>query len=462
MTPIRFKSVVVLLYMLFGCSGCGIIVQNSIDTQPRVELTEESFKKPQTIVGGKAVAYIPLDHNVWRECDPDLIRFAPTIVQGFQFDEQDSKYHYGADAIGTPRLVESGKRIQIDTSRPAVFARVEHANVYNKELKQLTYVFWYPQRPVGAVESGSVDGGILRITLDIHGEPSIFEYSQPCGCFHGTFASRNLEDLAQTEFGSAAPSRAHSLEAPLEKSNWVVRDLIDVREGASPVLYMSAGKHFCEAIRFRDPQAPLNVDQTRNYVLSPYQALESIEGDDGTRHSMFNQQGLVIGGRRWKEEMLFAEMDNPGWPRRLDQMRIHWDHDRWDDPELLETSLRLPHALCGSSAPAQNASAADLQSSRSPLMNEKPRVLFIMNRACLGCKYVKEHVLSVDSIKRALANLKFESVDTATPEGAFLAARHRVDSTPVLLGFDCSDNEVFRSADLENPADVLKLLEKLN
>ena len=457
-------TVAVLVILL---QGCGAIVRSAIDTQPRVSLTAEAFSDPSAIVHGAPVIYAPGNAEEAIASDPDLARFAPIVVQGFQAKDGAKKYPYSSDAIGTPALSADGDDVRIDTSQPAVFARVEQALVGEISLKQLVYVFWYPERPVGSIEKGDIDGGILRITLDAAGTPSVFEYSQPCGCFHGVFVADHVEAAARQQFASVARERLYAVEAPLGgHADWVVRDLVHVESSYRPVLYMSAGKHFCEAIRFEEPPAASGYSGGPHaYALRPYSALERLPRAGGRTGSMFNEKGLVHGGKRWKENLVLAGLDNPGWPRHLDQMKIHWDRDTWTDQRLLEKRLRLPAAVTGqvaTAAPGQQGMdvtpGAGDEAPGPVAEGERPVLILFTNRYCIGCEEVKRVVLSDPFVQSAIAYWDYRAVDTAEPAAAALAARHRVSVTPVLVAFDREGRELLRSEEIETSAKLLAVI----
>ena len=67
---------------------------------------------------------------------------------------------------------------------------------------------------------------------------------------------------------------------------------------------------------------------------------------------MFNSDGLVWGAQRKKEEKFFSDLNHGGWPRRLDAMKIHWDQEMWNDPNLMDKFLRLPAKIADKSASA--------------------------------------------------------------------------------------------------------------
>lgn len=464
---------------IFAIGGCSAIVKSSVDTQPRVELADSAYESPAEIVHGKPIAYWEAPAAAANGIDPDLVQWAPMIVQGEQPDGERADYERTADELGWPTLSSDGERVNIDVARPVVFARVEHAVVDEESLKQLVYAFWYPERPVGTIETGSVDGGILRLTLGADGVPGVIEYSQPCGCFHGVFVAEHVEQAAKEEYEALAKDRRYAVEPAITgDEDWVVRDLVQVEPGDRPVLYVSAGRHFCEAIRFQPVDAARGrAAESRPYTLQPYESLTAIPREGGGAGSMFRPDGLVIGGKRWKEEIMLSDLDNPGWPRRLDRMLIHWDHDRWTDETLLQRHLRLPSSFVrpGAVAPSrasadagaassgkdgQGARASASSAAHDERTSDEPELILFTNRYCLGCQAVEHDVLPDPAVQIELAHWRFRIIDTATPEGAAIATRRHVSVTPVVIGFDQAGREVLRSEDIETPSKLINVLEQ--
>jgi hypothetical protein len=259
--------------------------------------------------------------------------------------------------------------------------------------------------------------------------------------------------------------------------DWVVRDVVDVKPHTRPVLYVSAGKHFCEAIQFQSMDATRShVAESRPYALEPYESLTAIPQEGGGVASMFRPDGLVIGGKRWKEQIMLSDLDHPGWPRRLDRMLIHWDHDRWTDETLLQRHLRLPLSFAGDAAVASRdgsasasaagpnsgppcARAANATTADAARASNEPELILFTNRYCLGCQAVEHDVLPDPAVQIELAHWRFRIIDTATPEGAAIATRRHVSMTPVIVGFDRAGHEVLRSEDIETPSKLINVLE---
>lgn len=446
----------VFLSVLGACmGGCSGLVRGFIDTQPRVAFNPQSLDDPARVVNGTPVVYTP-SGAVTPDLaqDPDVLRFAPLIVQGFQPQGQHAHYPIDDDAIGAPRLNADASKVTIDTSLPVVYTRVEHADIAGHSLKQLVYSFWYPRRPVGSVETGSVDGGILRVTLDDSGQPGVFEYSQPCGCFHGVFVADRVNDAARIEFGDPAPHRLYAVEAPLSgHDDWVVRSLVHIRPGERVAMYVSAGKHFCEAIASRADDAL--VASGRRYAIEPYDALTRVPMGDSTG-SIFGRDGLVIGAERKSEQVLMSDLDHAGWPRHLDKMLIHWDAEHWTDPTLLATRLRLPSVMSNRNASVMPAGSGAAQGHPTLAASGRRLVLFT-NVHCSGCQLTKQTIQQSPALQRALRSWDYRVVDTATPEGERLAAENRVTLVPVLIGFD-GERELFRDENIDSSGKIAAVL----
>ncbi len=458
--------------MVCGClTGCSSLIRGMIDTQPRVEIDPGVIEDPAAIVHGAVVVYEPTS-VVSESADVEamLREHAPVIVQGVhQGSAVSSRYDAHSDALGAPHLAPGGDAVRIETSEPRVYGRVEHAQIRGAEFTQLVYAFWYPSHPVGAVESGAVDGGVVRITLDARGEPAVFEYTQPCGCFHGVFVSQTLEDGAHREFGAIAPHRVDAVEPALTGSDdWVVRDIVDVVPGATMVLYVSAGKHACEAVRFLDGVDVRALAGTRvAYGLDAYEALDRVERDGGGVGSIFDEHGLVLGAKRGAEEVVFSDLDHAGWPRRLDTMRIHWDADLWTDPTLLETHLRLPSPFAGGAASTPvgtlattatpGTATANVADAEAEQVEYGSRLVLFTNGHCTGCQETKRFMADSASVRAALQGWTVRIVDTLTSEGELLAAKARVSSVPVLIGYR-DGQEVFRDKDVDSPEKIVRVI----
>lgn len=348
--------ILLVLHITMGCSAIKFVV----DPQPVVEFNQHDYEDPDKIVGGKAQLYVPDRSEVDSDGDLKLLlSYAPVIVQGTQPGGKE-KYEPEADMIGHPEVqVESRKddkkhSLTINTQRPTLFYRIEKTLVKGTELTQLVYVYWYPRHPIGGIQKGHIDGGVLRVTVDAGGRPAIYEHTLTCGCYHGVFVGEHVEAWASKSFDQLEEDKRYFVERRVKGFiDWVVRDIVrGTQTKARPVLFLEVGTHRCAAIQTVRVSKRWNNLPKKTYQLKRYENLEHlpVQGREDESASMFNEDGLVWGGRRLGEEFVFFTMDHPGWPRHLDKVKMHWDEVDWIDPALLETHLRLPEQIVDESA----------------------------------------------------------------------------------------------------------------
>jgi len=263
--------------------------------------------------------------------------------------DDDTSYDPTSDQIGTPELDVSRAgllRVEVNVDRPVVYTTVSATKVGSRQLTQLIYSYWFPRHPVGGIQKGDVDGGVVRVTVDATERPVAYEHVFPCGCYHGTCIPDTVESWAAAEFETLEKEKSRYTERHVEEQiDWVVRDVvIGAHTHRRPIIFSQAGSHLCSAIQTEAVVRGLEQFPEQTYTLRPYSDLSRIQVKDepGRFDSMFDADGLVWGGRRWGEEIVFNTMDHPGWPRRLDQIKIHWDEMFLMDTSLLGTHLRLP------------------------------------------------------------------------------------------------------------------------
>lgn len=332
-----------------GCAMTEKVAKSMVNTQKVVTYKDADYADPVKIVGEHAVVYSPAADATSTGL---LAAYAPIVVQELE-GPKDEAYPRDSDEIGAPELTALAGQsysVLINTKKPVLYSSIETTHVYGAEMQQLVYVFWYPRHPVGLVEKGDIDGGVLRITLDAAQRPAVYEFVGACGCFHGVFVGENVESEAQNEYKKLVQGKKRFVERDVDnEDDWRVRDLVhNGAQPSRPVVFMSAGKHQCVAIQTTDRVTNLKGFEAREYRMEEYGNLDHLPVTNGSQSetaSMFNPQGLIWGGQRKGEEKVFSKLDHGGWPRRLSAMKIHWDQESWNDKDLLEKYLRLPHAM---------------------------------------------------------------------------------------------------------------------
>lgn len=292
---------------------------------------------------------------VWRPglkpTDELLARYAPTIVI-----EWPSERDYPADYDRFGEIYLTGDaahtQVNVNTSRPMVYCYRSEAKINGRRHPQLVYVWWYPFHPEMSQNdpaAGRIDGDTLRVTLDRHDRPAVFEVIQSCGCGHLIFVSSELEDQARQEYHEPEAGKNLCLEHDVSgKRDLIVVGAVSVPPGdLHPVVYVLAGYHEVSSIDIETParRPDLNIVENRTYDVSDYDVLDRLPLGSGVG-SMFGPDGLVHNAGR-SEGYLLAPTGilSAGQPRKRGTQKIRWDEFSFDDPHLLEKALRFPKAF---------------------------------------------------------------------------------------------------------------------
>ncbi|MCU0585552.1 MAG: hypothetical protein MUC46_05720, partial [Desulfobacterales bacterium] len=118
----------------------------------------------------------------------------------------------GFDRIGAPAWRADG-RLSVDKDRPLVFTFLSFSRFEGEVLTQLNYTIWFPARPkahVLDIYGGFLDGLTFRVTLDMEGNPLLYETVHNCGCYYAAYPTQRLKvreriDLAEPPLIFSAP-----------------------------------------------------------------------------------------------------------------------------------------------------------------------------------------------------------------------------------------------------------------
>lgn len=208
----------------------------------------------------------------------------------------------------------------VDADAPTVYQDIAFTRFNGNVLIQLVYTAWFRERPTNGpfdMLGGSLDGVVLRVTLDEDGQPLIYDSIHPCGCFHMFFPTDRLTtrpaENGQREW-AFVPFHAPALVPPQ-------RIVVSLQSATHAVVGLAA-----------DNAAPATP-----YALIDYDSLRALTIGEGSR-SAFGPDGLVPGTERG-ERLLF-------WPMGIESagaMR-QWGHHatafagrrHFDDPDLIE------------------------------------------------------------------------------------------------------------------------------
>jgi hypothetical protein len=223
------------------------------------------------------------------------------------------------DGIGQPAWGSDGLP-GVDTGAAVMFVRTARTLFGGKVLPQLVYSVWFPARPeTGAFDllGGRLDGLTWRVTLDLDGEPLLFDAMHNCGCYHQFFPGPRL--------------RVKPRPAGIDEWAFVPQVLPAPPAGARLVLRVSSGSHQVQRLRWE--LAP-GIDRVLTLVSDD--ELRSLPLPSGGRRSLFRPDGLVPGSERG-ERWLFWPMGvrEPGAMRQWGRHATAFIGRRhFDDPDL--------------------------------------------------------------------------------------------------------------------------------
>lgn len=278
--------------------------------------------------------------------DELLRRWAPHVAVEWPTRRD---YPEECDRIGAVRLEGSKKnfRVCIDGAKPAIYAYASTAKIGGRRFAQANYVWWFPQRPALTANdpvAGAIDGGTLRITLDAARRPAVVEVILSCGCGHEAWVARTLEQAARREHGPPQPGADFAIEKRGQSGRPVlVSGLFDATPGTRPLLVLAAGSHGPRSVSFTASvhDGPRIIGE-KKYEILAYDGLDRLPLDDGVA-SMFGADGLVHHAGRAEGYLLAPTgMLSAGQPRKRGTQRIRWDEYLFDEPDLLERTMRLP------------------------------------------------------------------------------------------------------------------------
>lgn len=244
-----------------------------------------------------------------------VAHFAPIIFQ-------DVAAPY--DRFG--RVIWEGERLTIDGQRPLVYYYLSHGFLKGEAILQINYVTWYSERAGRRspwIERGHLDGMTVRVSLDSRGRPFMVDVTNNCGCYHFFVPQKARLDRV--------------ISKPLVLDPFVPQWLPEVGPGERFGIRVNSGYHQVERILASD--IPSN---SIPYELVPYEVLEALPTDGDRTESIFDEDGIAKGSKRWKEEVIFFSMGVPS----VGSMRQRGNHplvlvgrSHFDDPSLFEKNF---------------------------------------------------------------------------------------------------------------------------
>jgi len=228
------------------------------------------------------------------------------------------------DKFGQVKWGNNG--LAIDVEKPTVYYYISHGLKNGDPILQVNYVIWYTKRAgknAPWIERGTIDGLTVRISLDDEGRIFMADIMNTCGCYHVFVPEEQALD--------------HVIAKRLKLDPFVPQWLPEVAPNERLGIRVMSGWHQVERVFAHEPlQNPIF------YELSPYDVLESLPRGDGSYESMFNEDGIVKGSNRRREEVLFFSMGIP-WVASMRQRGRHpialVGRDYFDDPRLFDKNF---------------------------------------------------------------------------------------------------------------------------
>lgn len=223
------------------------------------------------------------------------------------------------DVLAEPMLTAQGPGADPDRHRAHYY--VTFTRAADQTLPQLNYLFWFP----GQDGSASLDGFVWRVTLDLRGDPLVYERMHLSGYGHEWYPVQSLTPREVPQ-GREAPVIAPR-NAPAHL----------------PTIDVASTSHSTRRV-LALPDMPQRITAERTYEIDRLEALFSMPSPTGEAQSLFDPEGFVrgphgrdpFGGRS-------SGIRRPGALRQLGRHAIaHIGRAHFDDPFLIESVFQVP------------------------------------------------------------------------------------------------------------------------
>lgn len=243
-----------------------------------------------------------------------------------------------SDRIGMPMHGPAGP--DVDTAVPVLFTDTAYTKFQGKNLLQLLYLVWYPERPSSGlldILAGDIDGLYWRVTLDENGEPLLYDTIHACGCYHYFFPARDWPTPVNSGWFTEPVLAPHSLKT----------------DGAA-VLRVEAVSHYLQGVRANT--GSMAVEQEQHYRMLPYDLLRQLPKPGGGSQSWFASSALLEGSERAERWILWPTgVPSPGAMRQWGHHATAFVGSRhFDEPELIERIFFGKKPLSGNEKPGQS------------------------------------------------------------------------------------------------------------
>lgn len=322
-----------------------------------------------------------------------LERFMPVIVQQLPPEDFELPYPPESDLIGEVHLGPGDEEFQhivsVDTGAPTVYATVRHTRIGEHEFSQLIYATFYPARapqvtfaqdPIKYIpeylDSGAIDGKVIRVTLDATEQVPLFiEVARTCGCDWKLFVNRAVDEAARAEAeatgvaytGLIDPKAPHDVPyvwimpadfmvpdaRPVVVADWGWDDYPHQVQGSftSVEQWLGSDLDVGTGVIYAPDGAAIGDDAAlpvETYAAEDYDALYTMPSGDEPGVGIFDARGYIWNSYArwacwecWGPNAIFA-----GTPRDLADLEVvHETLHYWDAETLIGRFIMLPASI---------------------------------------------------------------------------------------------------------------------
>ena len=243
-------------------------------------------------------------------------QFAPV----WEIDTRNDSDKIGAVGLG------SGKQPRVDITLPTVYVAHGYGYWQGRVVVQLIYQIWLPAREkTGLLDlyGGPMDSVLWRVTLGPDGAPIAFDSIHGCGCYYLLFPGPGYRAIPPEDGAEAVLSP---------------KSLPGILPGYRLLLRLQSRTHYLQQVSLVDDSS---AAATQRYQFDDLEQLRSIPMPDGTRHSLYDEDGIIDASMRAERFLLWPYgVDSPGAMRQWGTHAIAFIGRRhFDDPFLLEHLL---------------------------------------------------------------------------------------------------------------------------
>lgn len=247
-----------------------------------------------------------------------------------------------ADQLGAP-VWHNDESIGLEATTPRAYTYITYMRYKQQILTQLNYVFWFAARPKTSwadLYGGDLDAVVWRVTLNVHGNPVLYDSIHACGCYHLLFLPPGTQIDSSKIQGEKPLSFVLSAQRvkPVSGTSKTLRLKIDSGThyliDAALIDVTAIGAHNATNAHAFVAKKAAEFDR---YEFQPYQQLLMLPTTSG-RRSLFGADGIIAQSSRLERFVLWPlGIPNAGAMRQAGTHAIAFIGERhFDDAWLLD------------------------------------------------------------------------------------------------------------------------------